>query len=76
MQKMIEKWSTKEKNEKTGPTKVQMEGIDPQKIFCSANIKKVPRAYKSLNPALLIYNSKSKIIQSILTRLYVSEGAS
>jgi hypothetical protein len=52
MQKMIEKGPTKEKNEKNGLTKVKMEGIDPQKIFCSANIKKVPRAYKSLYPAL------------------------
>jgi hypothetical protein len=42
------------RNEKKGPTKVKMEGIDPQKIFCSANIKKVPRAYESLNPALLL----------------------
>ncbi len=49
---MIEKGPTKEKNEKKGPMKVKMEGIDAQKIFCSANFKKVPRAYESLNPAL------------------------
>ncbi len=30
-----------------------MKGIDPPKIFSSANIKEVPRAYESLNPALL-----------------------
>ncbi len=42
----------KKKNEKKGLTKVKMEGIDPQKFFWSANIKKMPRAYESLNPAL------------------------
>jgi hypothetical protein len=50
---MIEKGPTKEKK---GPTKVKMEGIDPQKYFCSANIKKVPRVYESLNPALSLQN--------------------
>ncbi len=46
------KGAYKVKNEVKGPTKVKMKGIDPQKIFSSANIKKVPRAYESLNPAL------------------------
>jgi hypothetical protein len=37
---------------KKGPTRVKIQGIDPQKKFSSANIKKVPTAYESLNPAL------------------------
>jgi hypothetical protein len=37
---------------KKGPTKAKMKEIDPQKTFCSANIKKAPRSYESLNPAL------------------------
>jgi hypothetical protein len=49
---MIEKGPSMEKMRKKGPTKVTMKGINPQKTFCSANIKKVPRAYESLNPAL------------------------
>jgi hypothetical protein len=47
---MVEKGPTKEKNEKRGATKVKMKRIDPQKNFCSANIKKAARAYESLNP--------------------------
>jgi hypothetical protein len=38
---------------KKGHTKAKMKEIDPQKKFCSTNIKKVPRAYESLNPALV-----------------------
>jgi hypothetical protein len=49
---MIERGPTKEKMRKKGPTKVKIKGIDPQKIFYSTNIKKVPRAYESLDPAL------------------------
>jgi hypothetical protein len=37
---------------KKGPTKAKMKEVDPEKKFCSANIKKVPRAYESFNPAL------------------------
>jgi hypothetical protein len=37
-----------------GPTRAKIKEIDPQKNFCSANIKKVPNAYESLNPALLV----------------------
>jgi hypothetical protein len=48
------KGPTTEKMRKRGPTKVKMKGINPQKKFCFANIKKVPRAYESLNPALQI----------------------
>ncbi len=51
---MIERGPSKEKGGGNGPTKVKMKGIDPQKNFCSANIKKVPRAYESLNAALMI----------------------
>jgi hypothetical protein len=42
----------RKKNEGKGPMKVKMKGRDTQKKFCSSNIKKVPRAYESLNPAL------------------------
>jgi hypothetical protein len=48
------KGPTTEKMRKKGLTKVKMKGINPQKNFCSANIKKLPRAYENLNPALLI----------------------
>jgi hypothetical protein len=41
------------KMRKKGPIKVKMKQIDPKKYFCSANIKKVPRAYESLNPAMI-----------------------
>jgi hypothetical protein len=41
------------KGKKRGrPTKVKMKGIDPEKFFGSANIKKMLRAYESLDPAL------------------------
>ncbi len=43
---------------KKGPTMVKMNGINPQKNFCSASIKKVPRAYDSLNPALYMRSLK------------------
>ncbi len=46
-----------------GPSKVKMKGIDPQKNFSSANIKEVPRAYESLNPALLKTLSLTPISQ-------------
>ncbi len=54
---MIEKGPTMEKMRKKGPTNVKMKGINPQKKFCSANIKKVSRAYESLNPALSVTES-------------------
>ncbi len=41
------------KNEEKGAYEGQNEGNKLQKIFCSANIKKVPRAYETLNPALI-----------------------
>ncbi len=49
---MIERGLQRKKMRKKGPTKVKMKGIDLQRNFCFANIKKVPRAYKSLNPDL------------------------
>ncbi len=36
-----------------GPSKVKMKAIDPQKILAPHKIQKGPRAYESLNPALL-----------------------
>jgi hypothetical protein len=47
---MIERGPTKEKNEEKGA--YEGKGIDPQKIFYSTSIKKVPRAYESLDTAL------------------------
>ncbi len=47
-----------------GPTKVKMKEIDPQKNFCSPNIKKVTRAYESLNPAM-----GWMVIQTIISEL-------
>ncbi len=49
---MIEKGPSKERNEEKGAYEGQNEGNRPLKNFCSANIKKVPRAYDSLKPAL------------------------
>jgi hypothetical protein len=50
---MIERGPSKEKNGEKGAYKGQNEGNRLLKNFCSANIKKVPRAYESLNPALI-----------------------
>ncbi len=41
-------------NDEKWANEVKMKGIDLQKKICTANIKKVLRAYQSLNPALLI----------------------
>ncbi len=68
--KMIEKGPTREKNEEKVPTKVIMKGIDPQKNFSSANIKKVPRAYESLNPALPVFPQKFGQLCTGLTKNY------
>jgi hypothetical protein len=48
------KGPTTEKNEEKGAYEGQNEGnkLKKKKKFCSANIKKVPWAYESLNPAL------------------------
>ncbi len=54
---MIEKGPTKEKNEEKGAYKGQNDGNRPSKNFSSANIKKVPRAHESLNPALNLHKS-------------------
>jgi hypothetical protein len=50
---------------KKGHTKAKMKEIDPQKFFCSANIKKVPRAYESLNPALVLLQIKLAILGTV-----------
>jgi hypothetical protein len=49
---------------KRGPTMVKMKGIDPPKKFCPANIKKLSRAYESLNPALVFVTSLLNIFVS------------
>ncbi len=49
---MIERGPSKEKNGEKGAYKGQNEGNRLSKKFCSTNIKKVPRAYEILNPAL------------------------
>jgi hypothetical protein len=53
---MIGNGFTKVNNDEKGANKVKMKRIDLQKKFCSANNKKVPRAYESLNPALHVAN--------------------
>ncbi len=57
--KMIERGPSKEKNGEKGEYKGQNEGNRLLKNFCSANIKKVPRAYESLNPALPCWETTS-----------------
>ncbi len=59
---MIEKGPTKKKTRKKGPTKVKMKGINPQKNFASQISNKVPRAYESLNPALIQVQTVVKLI--------------
>jgi hypothetical protein len=49
---MIERGHTKEKNEEKGADEGQNERNRLSKKFCSTNIKKLPRAYDSLSPAL------------------------
>jgi hypothetical protein len=44
----------KTKMREKGLTKVKMKAIDPQKFFALQKNLKVPRAYESLNPGLLL----------------------
>jgi hypothetical protein len=52
----VEKGATKSKNEGKGPYKGQNAGNRPSKFFCSAKNSKSDRAYKSLNPGLVLIN--------------------
>ncbi len=66
------------KMRKKWPTKAKMKEIDPQKKFYSSNIKKIPRAYESLNPALVLALQNWKVEKkektwNISTRLSVSK---
>jgi hypothetical protein len=44
----------KPKMREKGLTKVKMKAIDPQNFFAPQKILKVPRAYESLNPGLIV----------------------
>jgi hypothetical protein len=37
-----------------GPTNIKIKAIDPQRFFAPQNLLIVPRAYKSLNPGLIM----------------------
>ncbi len=44
---------------KKGPTNVKMKEVDPPKNFAQQILKKVPMAYKSLNPTLVMLIASS-----------------
>jgi hypothetical protein len=48
-----------------------MKAIDPQKFFAPQKILKVPRAYESLNPGLLVDQQKIAKVQKLYESMLV-----
>jgi hypothetical protein len=57
--KMIRRDLLMQKVKEKGPTKVKMKAMDPQKNFWLRKYLKMPRAYESPNPALVLLSQNT-----------------